>query len=131
MSDQSDALVSCKKSLKSLHNTSEKIILCTQGDMLGFSRLADLQADQVKHVRKVEGLMQDIGEESYVDREVRDLITSVENLQIRIDHNLKVHAHMMQEEIIQLRAAKKQLNSLNSTYVINVKPPKNNLDTQS
>lgn len=131
MSDQSDALVICRKNLESLQDISEKIILCTQGDILGFSRLADLQADQVKQVRKVEGLMQDIGEESFEDGEVRDLITSVENLQVRIDHNLKVHAHLMQEEIVQLRASKKQLNSLNSTYTINIKPQKNNLDTHS
>ncbi len=131
MTDSAETLATCKESLSTLMKVSHEIILCTQGDVLGFSRLADLQAAQVKQVRIVEVLMKKAGDFSYTDQSIRDQISAIEKMQLQIDYNLKVHAHLMSEELSQLRDAKVKLHSLDETYTIKFKRSKNNLDTRS
>lgn len=131
MTENSAPLDTCKADLVRLKKVSEDIIECTQGDILGFSRLADLQTDQVRLAFCIERTIKELGGLGNTDNEVRGLIESVEKLQERIDNNLKIHVHLMREELNQLRSAKGQLFSLNETYKIKFKRPSENFDTRS
>ncbi len=131
MTDSADDFTTCKEKLNTLLSLSKDIVRCTQGDVLGFSRLADLQSDQVQQVRKIEFLMKEMGDCSFADPSIRALIDAIEKVQSKIDYNLKVHAQLMSEELSQLKSASLKLHSLKDTYKIKFKRFDNNVDTKS